>query len=239
MASPRANCHSAMTAAARRQREKEARREAILEAAEARLRDVGPHTLTMDEVAQLAELSKGALYLYFPSKDALLAAVAERRMASHLPRVRAAVLRARTGIDRVIAIVRAHQSRFREEPEVFRMMIEWLLQPDLDDRSEDFAAYRARVDEAFGMLIEALQEGRRDGSIRADVDPLHQAMNLWSSSLGVFLMQHNASAMVRRLARPVDFGRLPALHEDSLRRALAPQSAPAPEAPEGSQGDAT
>ncbi|MCB9599525.1 MAG: helix-turn-helix transcriptional regulator [Sandaracinus sp.] len=62
-----------MTAAARRQREKEARREAILEAAEARLREVGPRTLTMDEVAHLAELSKGALYLYFPSKDALLA----------------------------------------------------------------------------------------------------------------------------------------------------------------------
>ena len=217
-----------MTAAARRQREKEARREAILEAAEARLREVGPRVLTMDEVAQLAELSKGALYLYFPSKDALLAAVAERRMASHLPRVRAALRRARTGLDRVVTIVRAHQARFREEPEVFRMMIEWLLQPELDDRSDDFAAYRARVDEAFGMLIEALQEGRRDGSIRTDVDPLHQAMHLWSTSLGVFLMQHNASSIVRRLAQPVDFAKLPGLHEADLRRALAPSLPPPP-----------
>lgn len=117
------------------------------------------------------------------------------------------------------------------------MMIEWLLQPDLDDRSDDFAAYRARVDEAFGMLIEALQEGRRDGSVRTDVEPLHQAMHLWSTSLGVFLMQHNASSIVRRLAQPVDFAKLPALHEADLRRALAPSPSPVQDPP-SSRGDA-
>ncbi|MEZ4250258.1 MAG: hypothetical protein R3B99_18655 [Polyangiales bacterium] len=61
-----------MTAAARRQREKEARREAIPEAAEARLREVGHRTPTMDEVAHLPSLSKGALPL-LPEQDAFLA----------------------------------------------------------------------------------------------------------------------------------------------------------------------
>jgi AcrR family transcriptional regulator len=177
----------------------------------------------MDEVAHLAELSKGALYLYFPSKDALLAAVAERSMAAHLPRLRSAVRRARSGLDQVLVVVRYHATRFREEPEVFRMMIEWLLEPNLDDRSDDFAAYRTRVDETFGLLLEALDRGRRDGSIRADVDPLHQAMQIWSSSLGVLLMHHNASAVGRRILHPIDFTHLPALHEQTLRRALAPE----------------
>lgn len=215
-----------MTAAARRQREKVARREAILEAAEARLREVGPRTLTMDEVAQLAELSKGALYLYFPSKDALLAAVAERRVASHLPTLRAVAGRARSGLERVLVLVRAHAARFGDEPELFRTMVEWLLEPGVDDRSDDFAHYRARVGESFDLLLDALERGRQDGSIRTDVDPLHQAMHVWSATLGVLLVQHSATAMGRRLPHPVDFTRLPELHVETLRRALAPEGDP-------------
>ncbi|MEZ4250257.1 MAG: hypothetical protein R3B99_18650 [Polyangiales bacterium] len=102
------------------------------------------------------------------------------------------------------------------------MMIEWLLEPGVDDRSEDFEAYRARVGEAFGLLLGALERGRSDGSVRTDVDPLHQAVRSGPAPSASRWSGHSAAAMDRRLRHPIDYARLPELHEQTLRRALAP-----------------
>ena len=68
-----------LAVAARRERERTARREAILDAAEELVVSDGYHGLRMDAVAEAVELSKGTLYLYFANKDALCAAVATDR----------------------------------------------------------------------------------------------------------------------------------------------------------------
>jgi AcrR family transcriptional regulator len=71
--------------AERREREREARREAILDAAEELTAEVGYEALRMDAVAVAAELSKGTLYLYFANKEALCAGVATRLIDRLLP----------------------------------------------------------------------------------------------------------------------------------------------------------
>lgn len=57
-------------------------RDRILEAAERVITDVGPARLTLDLVAQAAGVSKGGLLYHFPSKEALLLALAERYVQS-------------------------------------------------------------------------------------------------------------------------------------------------------------
>ncbi len=59
----------------RRAREKEARRQLILTAAKRMLCEKGFTHASMEDVAREAELSPGALYLYFKSKDEILAAL--------------------------------------------------------------------------------------------------------------------------------------------------------------------
>lgn len=53
-------------------------RERIFMAAEQVVSEVGAARLTLDAVAQAAGISKGGLLYHFPSKDALMGAVAER-----------------------------------------------------------------------------------------------------------------------------------------------------------------
>lgn len=53
-------------------------REAILDAAEALIRESGVNRMTLDAVAARAGLSKGGLLYNFPSKDALLRGMIER-----------------------------------------------------------------------------------------------------------------------------------------------------------------
>jgi len=56
----------------RREREKLAHRQAILDAAVRLFSEKGYFNTTLDEVAQRAEFSKGTLYLYFSSKEDML-----------------------------------------------------------------------------------------------------------------------------------------------------------------------
>jgi AcrR family transcriptional regulator len=62
-----------MSTRQRRAREKELRRRSILDAARAAFFEDGFHLATVDDVAARAEVSKGTVYLYFESKETILA----------------------------------------------------------------------------------------------------------------------------------------------------------------------
>jgi len=64
----------------RRAREKQQRQEAILQAAEEILKQDGFANLSMDKIAEKAELSKGTLYLYFENKEQLLIGIINGHM---------------------------------------------------------------------------------------------------------------------------------------------------------------
>lgn len=55
-------------------------RDAMLDAAEVLLSEQGAWRLTLDSVAERAQVSKGGLLYHFPSKDALLQALVDRLM---------------------------------------------------------------------------------------------------------------------------------------------------------------
>lgn len=69
-----------MRARARREEDKQERREAILEAAQRIWAQASFDAFTMAEVARCVRLAKGTLYLYFPTKEALLLDVLEVRL---------------------------------------------------------------------------------------------------------------------------------------------------------------
>jgi TetR/AcrR family transcriptional regulator len=71
----------------RKEREKQARREAIMASAREIFFAKGFNATTMDEIAQLAELSKGALYLYFASKEELYVSVMSEGLAILFDRI--------------------------------------------------------------------------------------------------------------------------------------------------------
>ena len=64
----------------RKEREKELRSESIIDAAERIFFSKGFEHATMNDVAEEAELSKGALYLYFHSKNELCMAILQRSL---------------------------------------------------------------------------------------------------------------------------------------------------------------
>src|SRR4051812_40316463 len=69
----------------------EARRREILDAAAACFARDGFHQASMQDICNEADLSPGAVYRYFPSKEAIIEAMCERNMVEDAETIRAAV----------------------------------------------------------------------------------------------------------------------------------------------------
>ena len=215
-----------LAVAARRERERNARRESILDAAQELIASGGYHGLRMDAVAEAVELSKGTLYLYFENKDALCAAVATRLIDVCLACLQDAIAEAQTGLDAVRALLLAYAEFAEEHPQHFRFALAWLSAGErMDDSTESFQTYRGRVGQVLALVVSAIGRGQQDGTIRPEINPLHQAIQIWASSLGVVLVRLNRETMAQRVPEPVDLEELVPLHVDSVARALAARGA--------------
>lgn len=211
-----------MAVSERRERERAERREAILEAAQGLVVEFGFKAVTMNQVARRAQLSKGALYLYFDNKDALCAAVAGRNITSLLPVLERFIADAPTGIQGVRRVHDFYVRHFTEHPHQFRFAVSWLLSGEnIESDTPEFAAYTENVGRLLSLIVETLERGKLDRSVRADVDAMLQAKQLWASFLGVFMMHLDHESFDKRTPFPIDTEALLELHVDNLVRALS------------------
>jgi AcrR family transcriptional regulator len=95
-----------------------ARREHILDAAERCFAKAGFHRTTMQDICKAADVSAGALYVYFASKEALIAGIVERDRSAFAVRF-AKLADAPDFLEALEAIA---QHYFIEEPDYKRLM---------------------------------------------------------------------------------------------------------------------
>ncbi len=172
--------------AERRQEEKERRRAEILDATEAVAAEVGWDTMTMDQVARKARLSRALLYVYFKDKQDLLFGICERALTTLTQRFAEAVSRQKRGLEQMTAIGRAYVAFSQEFPVYFEVMARCeLLTPDPQMNTNEGAAL-GRGDECRKLMVEVIKVGIADGSMRPDVgDPNVVSTALWAFMHGV------------------------------------------------------
>ncbi len=198
-----------MGVAERRQREREERRDSILDAAEQTFLDKGVVMATMDEVAQRAEVSKGTLYLYFRSKDDLYLTIITRTLTDMVEVLRQAATGGGTGLERYRSLLRAHIGFALEHPARFRIGIGWLNTGySIADDGPRFAEYRALMAESFALAVNAIEEGKQDGSIVSPTDSEELAMQIGAAVFGLMVIQANRVEVSRRLPKPMAWDRL-------------------------------
>lgn len=84
----------------------EERQKQILEAAVAQFAQHGFHQTRMEDIARASGLSKGALYLYYKSKDAIIAAILRTFFAFELRGTRSIIEREGSAAERLLAMTR-------------------------------------------------------------------------------------------------------------------------------------
>ena len=172
--------------AERRLEERERRRSDILDAAEAVAAEVGIETLTMDQVARKARLSRALLYVYFQDKAALTLGICERALQQLGDHFEAAVAAHARGQDQVVACGRAYVSFALAHPVRFATLARFESRaPDAAPQAAHDACIEAG-DRSQSILVAAIARGREDGSIRRDAgDPVLVGFTLWGLMHGI------------------------------------------------------
>jgi AcrR family transcriptional regulator len=172
--------------AERRGEEKERRRVEILDAAEALYAKKGWDALTVDQVARSARLSRALVYVYFRDKEELLFAIGERAMRLLRDRFIDAAAGHAPGMDKVEAIGRAYMGYAYEFPHYFDFCSRFQAHSVSIDPGSHEGACRTAGDEAIGVVVQAIEAGIRDGSIRPDIgEPVLFATTLWAFTHGI------------------------------------------------------
>ncbi|WP_298744540.1 TetR/AcrR family transcriptional regulator [uncultured Brevundimonas sp.] len=172
----------------------------------------------LDEVARLAGVSKGALYLYFETKDELFRAVVADLIAPNLERVRAAALNAGAPFETVargaVALMAAVVAGDRRFAGVAKLVI-----AESRNRPELAVVWHANmVGPGLEMMSGLIRRAQTAGEVRPG-DPRHFAMGL----VGPVLL----GAMWRETFEPigaeaVDIVALANQHLDTVLRGMRP-----------------
>jgi AcrR family transcriptional regulator len=175
-----------MGIAERREREKEQRHNDIIDAAERVFFSKGMENATMDDVAEEVELSKGTLYLYFKSKEEIYLAIHLRGNKILKNMFQITVDNQERGIDKVRAVGEAYFEYYRKYPDYFNAMI-YYESRTIEFEDENSIAVECMVEgkATLDILVNAINTGINDGSIRPDVDPMKTAISLWGQSTGI------------------------------------------------------
>lgn len=195
-----------MGTAERKEREKEERLNAILDAALDVFAEYGLQNATMDQIAENAEISRGTLYNFFGSKETLFVALDLRGSRMLRERFAAAARTPGNGHDRVKAIGRAYKQFCGEYPSYFKVMA-YVGQLDGQALEEAFCTIQpdgaSDGRRALEVLVEVIEAGVKDGSIRADANPWLTATLLWALSNGVILMLRNRQKQFEMAGAPI------------------------------------
>ncbi len=175
----------------RREREKEQRRNDIIDAAERVFFTKGRATATMDDVAEEAEFSKGTLYLYFKSKEELYLAIHLRGLGILKKMFREAVAKEETGIDKTRAVGEAYYQFYLDQPDYFNALIyfESLEQAMQEENPVENECIMEGIN-TLNILVEAIKIGIKDGTIRPEADPVKTAHILWGYTSGLIQLLH-------------------------------------------------
>jgi len=172
----------------RKEREKEQRREEILDAAQRVFFEKGLSIATMDEIAETAELSKGTLYLYYKSKEDLYLAVMMRGMQILLEML-AEVVRSNDSVPKMLIRLRdTYTAYFNNHRDYFRMM-HFLQTPQFhtqvdDEMRKNCGTLNRRV---WDLVNGILQRGIDEGILRNNLNPVEVGIILWSSATALML----------------------------------------------------
>jgi TetR/AcrR family transcriptional regulator len=174
----------------RKEREKEQRRQWIIDAAEKVIFSKGLAFATMDEIAAVAEFSKGALYLYFKNKEDLYLSIHARGARILREMFEKAASEHKKGIDQVLAIGYAYYEYSKKYSDYYNAMIYYESHPiELDEESTCAIECMEEGEAVLRVLANSVQKGIDDRSIRPDVDPFKTALILWGQSMGVIQLQ--------------------------------------------------
>lgn len=186
----------------RREREKEQRKNDIINAAEELFFDKGYENTSIESVAEKAELSKGTIYIYFKNKNDLLHAIVHRALKILEGKFKIVASGKGSGIERLNALGKAYYSFFVEYPDYFEALMhreKCTFEKDYEE-SEFLEKCNSAGNGIFRIMGDMIMDGIADGSLRKDIDPIKHSFALWGQTTGVMQLIKTKGPILEQMA---------------------------------------
>ncbi|KWX25661.1 TetR family transcriptional regulator [Mycolicibacterium wolinskyi] len=158
--------------------------DALLSAAEGVFAVLPFEEVTVDEIAARAGVAVGSIYNNFGSKSALYAAVIERALDVDREYMDKAYTPERSPIEQLEAAAEQYFRFYLDQPEFFRMLAFPPPPGPYAAAAETAERLARRVDEQNARMVDAIERGIHDGTIRP-LDARKAATVLWASWNGI------------------------------------------------------
>ena len=173
----------------RREREKQARYDTILDAAELVFSEKGYERSSMDDIARTASLSRALLYVYFKDKAAIQRGIMLRAGHSLFRRFEEARQTADTGLSQIRAMGESYYRFSLEEPDYFSALTKASTAMIEADESQAQEMLCSKSD-LMELMVGAIELGLQDGTMNREriSDPAQTALYLRGALHGVILL---------------------------------------------------
>ena len=178
----------------RKGREKEHRKEEIVDAAQKLFLEKGLQTTTMDEIAEAAELSKGTIYLYYKSKEDLYLAVIMRWMQT-LHEMFDAKIKTEQNVVRALMILQDTYLDFFDQHRSYFRMLHFLQTPQFHKQVSDEMKQEALLvnQKIWNLAITTIERGIKEGILISDLNAAEIAIIFWSSATQLMMRMDTES----------------------------------------------
>jgi len=168
----------------RREREREGRRQQILDAARKLLLEKGLNGASMNQIAQLAELGVATIYFYYRSKEELFAALQQEGLELLHLRIQQAAARGRSNADKIRRAAQAYLRFSEENRDYFDIMNYFLSSPGEIFTPDLKRQVDQRGEKILGLVEKLVEDGVRQGEF-GDVDVRNFSLLLWGALHGL------------------------------------------------------
>lgn len=175
----------------RKEKEKQIRRNDIIDAAEKVFFLKGYDVATMDEVAKMAEFSKRTVYVYFNSKEQLYFEIMVRGYRNLLEMIETTLSNTenKNALERIKLIGMTLYQFNTEYPDYFNAIMYYENgEKDFEKETPDSSKEECYElgERIFAYLSSALADGIEEKVIREEIDIKSTAIILWSCTIGLF-----------------------------------------------------
>ncbi len=174
----------AKPASDRKVRKRAEREDRILKVAEQLFLAKGFANTTIDEIAAKADVSKGAVYLHYQTKDDIYFNIVEKALGTMRDMFRQAADREEVGLEKFRAIGYSFYEFTKRYPEYSNIIYD-TNSPKPGKTLASEGRCQSLNEEIGRIMVMAIESGMKDGSIRPDVDPVAAALIISFSLQGL------------------------------------------------------
>lgn len=181
---------------ARTDSSKEHRKQFILDCAEQLILEEGLPNFNLNKVSRKTKLAVGTIYLYFTSKEDIIAHLTIKSRQILLEKFQESTSKVESPLEKVEELLKSFYFFYKEKPYYNQLVSFYETNAGLEETEE----LKASSFQINTFVIDIIREGKKQNLVRNDLDEVGFSFLLWGTAIGIIqLIEVKSSSLENTL----------------------------------------